>query len=344
MQPDVPGRALRGSERVRRRPPENIAAAEQWLFASEYEKTFGEVRQALLSEVQVLGNGFLVRNLETLSPSFAVSPSGLRRAKVAARMIQHRLAATRVTDVDRGLFITDDFSNGFFHWVCDVLPKLELLCVASAEELAARTLVVPAMADFPYVRPSLEPYRLGGLKVLGMRERGRCGELLVVPPIAPTGNYRPDLMRALRDRFRKYFGLAAPSRKIFISRSMAPKRRIANEAEILPFLERRGFECVVPEKLSFSEQLKLLGSASILVGNHGAGLTHMAWMAPGSRVLELRRSGDRENNCYYSLASALELPYYYLQCGVVDEREPTRTADFVVDARALDSTLSIMEE
>ena len=66
-------------------------------------------------------------------------------------------------------------------------------------------------------------------------------------------------------------------------------------------------------------------------------------MASGSRVLELRRRGDRENNCYFSLASALDLPYDYLQCGVTDEREPTRTAEFVVDADALGRVLSSMD-
>ena len=185
MQPDMTRKVLRGLEQVRRRPPENIIEPEQRLFLSEYEKTFGEIRTEVLEEISVLGNGFLVRNLQTLSPSFAVSPSGLRRAKVAARTVQARLAATRVTEVDRGLFLTDEFSNGFFHWVCDVLPKLELLRVASVEELAARTLVVRD-GDFPYVRPSLEPYHLKGLEVLGRCERVRCGNLLVVPPL-PNG-------------------------------------------------------------------------------------------------------------------------------------------------------------
>ena len=344
MPRDMSGPALLAAERVIRRPPEKLGAGEAALFAHEHEKTFGEVRGERLSGVQVLQNGFLIRTLRPLPQSFILPPTCLRWTKIAARTAQHLVAASRVTSVEQGLFVTDEFSNGFFHWICDVLPRLEMLAKSSPESLEGRTLLVPAMADFSYVRPSLEAYRLGGLKILGRRERVRCADLLVVPPVAPTGNYRPDLMHALRERFRKYFAVGVSSRRIFISRAKAPKRRIANEAEILPVLQRHGFECVAPEFLPFAEQLRLLGSASILAGNHGAGLTNMAWMAPGSRVLELRRKNDRENNCYYSLASALDIPYYFLQCGIVNERESTITADFVVDPDAFDMILTSMDD
>ena len=103
---------------------------------------------------------------------------------------------------DKALFVTDEFSNGFFHWVCDVLPRLEALGRAEA---SMRTLAVPAMAAFPYVAPSLEPFGFPRTSLLSWDERVHCGDLMVVTPAAPTGNYRPFLMRALRKRFRDYF-------------------------------------------------------------------------------------------------------------------------------------------
>ena len=72
-------------------------------------------------------------------------------------------------------------------------------------------------------------------------------------------------------------------------------------------MTRHGFERVFLEDLSFEEQVRLVGSASVLAGNHGAGLANMAWMLPETIVLELRLRGDSQNNCYFSLASALEL-------------------------------------
>ncbi len=327
-------------ERVSRRPPANLDASDNLLFAHEYARDLCAVETEQLSRVAVLSNGTIVRGLKLLAQSFACPPTGLRRLKVVARALQQSLVFPHAIHVSRGLFATDEYSNGFFHWICDVLPRIEALNAAVAPELVTRTLVVPSMADFPYVLPSLSLFKIGELKILRRRECAVCRDLLVLPAVAPTGNYRPTLMRSLRERFTASFGKTGGSRKIFVSRAAAPKRKIINEQEILPVLRRHDVESVVLERLSFPEQVRLLSSTSILVGNHGAGLTNMAWMAPGSRVLELRRSGDRENNCYFSLAAALDLHYHYLQCNVTDERQPTQSADFIVDPIRLDHALS----
>ena len=327
------------AERSIRKPAENLHMPDSWLFEHEYVKDFKSVSASMLPHVQILPDGIIAGPPSSFVQSFAIPPSGLRRLKVLARAIQQRALSTAVKDVSHGLFVTDEFSNGFFHWICDVLPRLEALAAVDPGEMA-RTLVVPAMADFPYVLPSLEPFSIGSAYIMKWRERAACEELLVIPPVAPTGNYRPLLMRALRERFRGHFAVPSSTRCIYISREGATRRRIANEEEILPVLERHGFERVMVERLSFAEQVKLLGSACMLVGNHGAGLTNMLWMSSGSRVLELRRFGDRENNCYFSLASALDLPYYYMQCDASNAREATHSADLRVDPEALEGALA----
>ncbi len=40
------------------------------------------------------------------------------------------------------------------------------------------------------------------------------------------------------------------------------------------------------EELTFKEQLQLVREAHVLIGNHGAGLTHMVFMSDGSHVVE----------------------------------------------------------
>ena len=327
-------------ERVLRRPPENLDPADEALFAHEYERDLDAVEAHRLSDVRVLPNGFLARKLRPLPESFVLAPAGLRRAKVAVRALQYGAFAARGPAEECALFATDEFSNGFFHWIGDVLPRLEALATTAPAELAERRLVVPAMADFPYVAPSLAPYGIESPRFLGRNESARCAELLVLPPVAPTGNYRPALMRSLRERFRAHFGAGKPARRLFISRAEAPWRRVTNETELAPALERLGFERVVLERLSFEEELRLVASASIVVGNHGAGLTHMAWMSPGTRALELRRRGDGANNCYYSLASALDIEYFYLQCDAADPRADTHVADLVVDPPAFERALA----
>ena len=210
----------------------NLALADLSLFAHEFQKDFVSVTTLLLNDVDVLPNGFVRRALTPLPQSFALAPTGFRRVRIALRAHAAMDFNPTAARIDRGLFVTDEFPNGYFHWICDVLPRLEALAAAEEKELSTRILIVPAMADSSYVLPSLEPFGIAAPHVLGMHDRASCASLFAVPAVAPTGNYRPRLMEALRERFRRHFGAGTAKRRIFISRSEAAKRRIANEDEI----------------------------------------------------------------------------------------------------------------
>jgi len=331
-------RQLLGREQVLRPAPANLKEGDEALFQHEYAREIGPTVLLEKREVHVLANGFLISRGLLLPESFVNPPRGGRRLKAFARMIQYRVFS-RESRVSRALFVTDEFSNGYFHWICDVLPRLEALGSAGA---AGRTLLVPAMANFHYVPQTIEPFTMADVRLLDWAERVFCRELLVVSPAAPTGNYRSSLMGALRNRMRGHFGARSAGRRIYISRGGAAVRRIANEEEILPLLERFGFETIRTEGLSFAEQVRAIGSASVLASNHGAGLTNMCWMRPGSKVLELRKDGDRDNNCYYSLAAALGIRYHYLCCRATPEHSEAHTADLLVDGPRLEGELAAL--
>lgn len=329
-------------ENVHRRPPINIVADDETLFIHEYERQIAAIEAKALRNVRILRNGYLMRAAHVLPYTFAVRPSGLRRALVAFRALRHSILSSISSTIQTGLFITDEFSNGFFHWICDVLPRLEALCSLAPEELRTRTILVPWMASFSYTKDTFKPYGRIGIRCLLEREQIRCEDLLVIPAVAPTGNYRPHLMQAIRARFRAFFESGAASRRIFISRTDAPKRRISNEEALVPVLERFGFERIVLEDLSFAEQVRLIGSAEVLAGSHGAGLANMCWMESGTKVLELRRRGDAENNCYYSLASALNLKYSYMQCDPVESKSDSHGGDLHVDSAELERSCAML--
>jgi hypothetical protein len=66
----------------------------------------------------------------------------------------------------------------------------------------------------------------------------------------------------------------------------------------------------------------------------------MIFMPAATSVLELRYQNDRHNNCYYALASALDIDYYYQQCLPVNTTEDPYAADLVVDKEILRALLS----
>jgi capsular polysaccharide biosynthesis protein len=103
-----------------------------------------------------------------------------------------------------------------------------------------------------------------------------------------------------------------------------------NEDEVGAALKDYGFRSIRFEDYSFAEQVQIASKARFLVSNHGAGLTNMLFIASGSSVLELRKREDSHNNCYFPLASALDLHYFYQLCDPLDPNEDAHSADLIV--------------
>lgn len=68
----------------------------------------------------------------------------------------------------------------------------------------------------------------------------------------------------------------------------------------------------------------------------------MLFMSPGAAVLELRHQTDRMNNCYFTLASALGLKYFYQTCEPRGPIQDPHFADLLVDAEALRKNIQLM--
>ncbi len=88
-------------------------------------------------------------------------------------------------------------------------------------------------------------------------------------------------------------------------------RRIINEAEVQALLCSLGFETVDSENLALTDQALLFGSAEIVVGSHGAGLTNIVFCREGTVVIDLF-APTYVNPCYWVVSEACGLSYFYL--------------------------------
>jgi hypothetical protein len=319
----------------RRTPPANLSPADDAYFAHELVKPFPATRLTELSPALVTNRGVVLNALSVFGPS--VSGGDLWRRSSVRYNLRTRIKQRRkrLRGSEPYLLAFDFEYLGYFHWLTETLARLH----AMGNRTDSVVMLLPGNR-LPFHEASLRSFTLGGFAEIGADEYVDVERLLMPTHTAMSGNYSNGLIRSLAHRLRRNLTSSDTpgARRIYISRRNAQKRRIANESEIVPLLERHGFRGVCFEDHPFEEQVAMSMRCEHMVGLHGAGLTNMLFMGAGSRVLELRLRGDHHNNAYFSLASALRVPYYYLLCEAVDSTDP-HLANVHVDPEALDACL-----
>lgn len=334
---------IREGGRASRVPPVNLRPEDADVFEQEREREVPPTRLVELRGVSATPEGALFKGASLLPESFSspvVRRNFFGRPQSVLKFFARNLLLRRRRRVEEPcLWVTDDWSNGYFHWLSDALPRL----YAAREAARELTLLLPHGFDrLEYVTSSLKLFRLRRVEYLGPDEVCACDRLLLPTHTAPSGHYNEPLVRELRDFLLDACGAApvAPDARLYVSRGRAPKRRLTNEPEVARVVEEFGFRVVHFEEHPFEEQVRLSASARHLVSNHGAGLTNILFMREGGGVLELRREGERERNWFYNLASAARLRYYYQSCAPADD--DAHSGDLTADTAALRENLRLM--
>ncbi|MES2566583.1 MAG: glycosyltransferase family 61 protein [Bacteroidota bacterium] len=127
--------------------------------------------------------------------------------------------------------------------------------------------------------------------------------------------------------------------KIYISRKKAGHRKILNEPELDVFFNETGFKKIFLEDISFDEQIELLHNASIVVGIHGAGLSNILFMRPGTHVINLI-SDKHYEFCYLNIASMASVNYSHVNCSSGTLKANPAYNDITVDVKLLKEILT----
>lgn len=106
---------------------------------------------------------------------------------------------------------------------------------------------------------------------------------------------------------RSLFGSTQPQkgRRLFVRR-LGVGRQLLNEARLLKLAEDYGFEPYLPEQSK--NPIGDFEQAEAVIGTHGAGLSDICFMHPGSSVLELMPD-DHQLSYFVSLGGAASLQY-----------------------------------
>ena len=327
---------------ARRKLPVNFSQTDLPLFEGELERAIPESKLLRFRDVLASPEGLLFERTRILPESFAF-PYHLdqwkRRSVLKFLTTNYVFRKRRRIDAD-ALWITDYWSTGYFHWLADALTRLFVV----RDRLSDLLLVLPGKYQgLEHVKASLAAFGVNAVDFIDQNEFVECRNLVMPSHTAPSGHYNTDAIRGLRSVLLSAYGdRSSKGERLYISRRIAAKRRIINEDEIAPILSRFGFETVRTEELSFEQQVRTLSRARYVVSNHGAGLTNTLFMREGGSVLELRHQTDRINNCFFTLASALELNYFYQTCGPQNAKADPHEADLLVDPDELERNLRLL--
>lgn len=208
--------------------------------------------------------------------------------------------------LEKAALITSRVFDNYFHWLLEGLPRLFLLDALEQHQ------------DAPIlIRQDMPPQHFEALKmVLGDRREvilldahSRVSvEHLIVPAL--TGYNPPEYYYYVRNGRTPPFSLGIhpyainkvrntmlklvdppPSEKrtrLFMPRPETGIRGCCNELVLQDLFKQLGFELFEPQKYSLREQISLVSSAEILVGNVGAAFTNMVFAPSDCQVIGLQ--------------------------------------------------------
>lgn len=235
--------------------------------------------------------------------------------------------------------LTSSNQHIYSHWLLDILPR-----IAKLQKHHHR-------ADFYFLQQS-HSFQIETIQHLNLNQDASmidCAEVpwvtgdeLVVPCHQIMFGYHHPRWACqwLREKFLPVGGMSVKQkRKVYISRSLATRRKIINELELWSFLSDEGFEIYILEQLSFLEQVRLFQEAEIVVSPHGSGLANLVFCSPSTKVLELFPA--RATDAYFRLCVDMQLAY---QCLKTRDHSPRpRVSDnFSINVEDVKDALDVM--
>ncbi len=206
--------------------------------------------------------------------------------------------------------------NVYFHWMVDVLPRLEILQRQGIDWAEIDSFVVNSCQS-AFQRQTLEILGIPQHKILESDRHPHIqAEQLIVPSFAShmgwlSGHGLKFLREAFLTKAMALYGGTNYPERIYISRAKAKYRKIFNEPELMDVLSQYGFISVCLESMNFLEQVTLFARAKAIVAPHGSGLTNLIFCNPGTKVVEIF-SPHYIRQYFWVIGQQLNLEYYYL--------------------------------
>jgi len=253
--------------------------------------------------------------LADVSPDFPVLSPGHPEKHPSKHAIFSKSNLPPVQNIDGTVFtLAGLLNNVYFHWMFDVLPRIELLR-CSKIDLANIDWFIVNDNNLTFHEETLDILGIPKNKLLKIDRHAHIkATKLVVPSFPGTIAWMPKwACDFLRSEFltKRAIEKSEKIERIYISRRNATNRRIINEDEVINFLSKFGFQAIFLESMSIAEQVSLMANAKVVIASHGSGLTNIVFCEPKTKVIEIF-SPSYVYPCYWLVSNLVNLEYYYL--------------------------------
>ncbi|MEB3281098.1 MAG: tetratricopeptide repeat protein [Lyngbya sp.] len=205
-------------------------------------------------------------------------------------------------------------NGGYFHWMFDVVGRLDMVHKYSAIHNQKIDKFVFTHCPNKYQIDCLAALGISADKILESYHYPHLkAKQVIVPNITPEfgiSQWKCDYLKTsllnskLRPEIPGY-------KRIYIDRNQAGYRKTINNQAVVQLLEKYGFQRIYLETLSVVEQAHYLNAAEVVVAPHGAGLTNLTFCKPGTKVIEIFSPGYI-TSLYWFLSNICRLEHYYL--------------------------------
>jgi len=268
----------------------------------------------------------------------------------------------KTEDIKKGIFLGGNGSSNYYHWIVEILAKLEFLPKLPAHYQRYPLLVSEDIVRVPSLRDTLHVFAKGHeITVLSKELQYVVEELIYInsPNNLPFNLFGKqtfkcsyvtmdslsiDYLRrmALQDAL-KTPALSKYPKKIFLHRKSGIRNY--NQDEIFNYLSVYGFTEISMEDLSFLEQVRTIHHADYIIGPTGAAWTNLIFCRSGAKGLCWMASEFGDFSAYSSIAAmvGVDLRYLTYKAGLYSTRE-LYSKDYYLDLSMIEKGLSAWKE
>ena len=315
--------------------PANFKKEEELFFKQDFKKHINDTVLYQYKNVIINTQGLVLNNLK-IQEELLLSANGKKNYNFRyflSCFVRNRIKF--LSSDETYTLISNPWSAGYFHFLCDSLPRL----IALGNKIKDTVLLLPESHNDFHLE-FLEFFK--PKKILFYKETQLlfCPKLLIANHTAPTGNYNKNVLNILKKKLLEGYNakstINGDKKNIYISRKKATRRRILNEAEFEEVLLKYNFQIICSEDYNTKEKIDLFKDCDLLVSIHGAGLTNILFMPEKSIAVEVRMPNDKTNLAYFTLASDLNINYYYM----FSESPNDKSIDYTINTIELEKILN----